>query len=97
MRTYGLSNEDYFVITVEIELNIPFPYQESMNILIEFCELWDSRIFSGSTQKRKAIISMPVHHFKTIFGKNPRIQTYEVPTGTEHFIESLKVKNINIE
>lgn len=82
------------MIRVIIELELVFPYKSSMGTLIEFCSLWDSRIFSGGTQKAKAIIAMPAYHFKVIFGQNPKVGNYDVPSGTEYFIESLKVKKV---
>ena len=85
------------MIKVTIELELVHPYKISMDTLVEFCSLWDSRIFSGGTQKRKAIISMPAHHFKVIFGTNPREKKYDVPSGTEKFIDALKVKEIIVE
>ena len=85
------------MIRVVIELSLLFPYQLSLDTLIEFCSLWDSRIFSGGSKKRIAIIAMPAHHFKVIFGTNPREQAYPVPSGTEHFIETLKVKDIVVK
>lgn len=85
------------MIRVVIELALVFPYKLSMDTLIEFCSLWDSRIFSGGSCKRIAVIAMPSHHFKKIFGTNPREKEYPVPTGAEHFIETLQVKDIIIK
>jgi len=85
------------MIRVVIELSLIYPYKLSMDTLIEFCNLWDSRIFSGGSQKRIAIIFMPGNHFKTIFGTNPREKEFPVPTGTGHFIETLKVKDIIVK
>lgn len=85
------------MIKVIMELELVYPYKISMDVLVEFCSLWESRIFSGGTQRRKAIISMPAHHFKVIFGTNPREKTYSVPSGAEHFIEALKVKDIIVK
>jgi len=85
------------MIRAVIELNLIFPYKRSMGTLAEFCSLWNSRIFSGGTQRLKAIIAMPSRHFKTIFGENPRVGKYGVPSGMEYFIESLKVKKILVK
>lgn len=85
------------MIRAVIELNLIFPYKLSMGALAEFCSLWDSRIFSGGTQRLKALISIPSHHFKTIFGENPRVGKYGVPSGMEYFIDSLKVKKIMVK
>jgi len=85
------------MIKVVMELELVYPYKMSMDVLLEFCYLWESRIFSGGTRRRKAIVQMPAHHFKVIFGQNPREKEYPVPRGTEHFIEALKVKDIIIK
>lgn len=85
------------MIRVVLELSLIFPYKISMDVLAEFCSLWNCRMFSASTQKRIAIISISAHHFKTIFGTNPRIKEFDVPSGTKHFIESLKVKDIIVK
>jgi len=85
------------VIRVVLEFSLIFPYKLSMDVLVEFCSLWNCRIFSASTQKRFAIIAMPAHHFKTIFGTNPRIREFDVPRGMGHFIETLKVKDIIVK
>ena len=77
-----------------MELELIFPYRLSMHTLVEFCSLWDCRIISGGTLRRKAIMAMPAHHFKVIFGTNPKEKVYEVPRGTKHFIEALRVKKI---
>ena len=45
-------------------------------------------------KKIKAIISIPLVHFKHIFGQNPQKKEYPVPSGMESFIESLRVKKI---
>lgn len=82
------------MIRAIIELSLVPPYERSMGTLIEFCGLWDSTPLYGGTKRRKAVISMPSHHFKSIFGRNPSVGQYAVPTGTEKFIESLKVKKI---
>jgi len=85
------------MINVIIELNLVFPYKISMGTLVEFCNLWDSRILSGGTQRLKVIIDMPSHHFKVIFGKNPIIGMSDIPSGMEYFIESLEVKKILVK
>ncbi len=85
------------MIKVVMELELVHPYKLSMDVLVKFCSLWESRIFSGGTSRRKAIISMPAKHFKVIFGTNPREKKYAVPAGAESFISALKVKDIIIE
>lgn len=82
------------MIRVLIELKLVYPYKVSMDTLTEFCSLWDCTILKGGTHRLRASISMPSDHFKKIFGKNPQTGTYEVPTGTGHFITSWKVKKV---
>ncbi len=77
-----------------IQLSLVHPYDLSMGTLVEFCGLWDSTIYYGGTQRRIATIAMPSKYFKIIFGSNPRMQSYPVPSGMEHFIESLRVEEI---
>jgi len=85
------------MIMAVIDIDLKYPYDLSMGTLVEFCSLWDSLIYSGSTQKRKAEIAMPSNHFKSIFGSNPVVKEYQVPKGTEKFIESLKVKEVIVK
>lgn len=82
------------MIKVIIELELVFPYSLSMGVLAEFCYLWDSTLLSGGTKRLKAIISMPSKHFKKIFGENPKKDIYPIPTGMEHFVENIRVKEI---
>jgi hypothetical protein len=88
---------EWYMIKVVMELELVHPYKISIDVLVEFCSLWETRILSGGTQKRIALIEMPAHHFKVIFGTNPREKKYAVPRGAESFIEALKVKDIIIE
>jgi hypothetical protein len=89
--------EWYYMIRVVMELELVHPYKISMDVLVEFCSLWESRIFSGGSQRRIATIEIPGNHFKHIFGTNPREKKYNVPSGMGHFISALKVKDIIVE
>ena len=85
------------MIRVLIELEIVFPYKKSINILSEFCNLWDCGLLEGGTNRPDALISMPSGKFKKMFGTNPRIGEYNIPTGAEHFIKKWNVKEIIIK
>ena len=85
------------MIRAVIELELVYPYKRSMVTLVEFCSLWDSRIFSAGTKRIKAIIAMPSHHFKHIFGANPAVREYNVPSGMEKFVSALKVKKVLVK
>jgi hypothetical protein len=77
-----------------IRFQLVFPYKLAMWTLVEFCRLWDCTLVSGGTKKLNATISMPANYFKKIFGENPRKQEYPIPSGMEHFIESVEVKKV---
>lgn len=85
------------MIKVLLECQIVYPYKRSIDTLVEFCSLWDSCLLEGGTNKLRAKILMPSVHFKKIFGANPRIGEYAVPSGMGYFINSLEVKKLKIE
>jgi hypothetical protein len=82
------------MIKAIIELELVYPYNKSLTILIEFCNLWNCHLMSGGTKKLKATISMPAHQFKKIFKRNPRIREYDIPSGMEKFVSKFTVKQI---
>lgn len=82
------------MIKAVIEIKLVYPYKRSMATLVDFCSLWDCVLLGGGTNRLKAIISMPVVHFKKIFGENPKVGKYKVPQGTEYFTTSWVVKKI---
>lgn len=78
-----------------LELELSYPYSQSLLTLLEFCGLWDCDIMKAGSHSSRATISMPVNFFKSIFGENPRPdKTYEVPKGTEHFIVKIIIKKV---
>ena len=85
------------MIKVLIELELTFPYKKSMIILSEFCHLWSCGLLEGGTNRANALISIASGNFKRIFGENPRVKKYKVPTGTEHFTKNWEVKKIHIK
>ena len=90
-----MSRTCFFKMTKAIiELELVYPYQLSMGVLVEFCYLWDCHIISGGTQKLKATISMPSIYFKQIFGRSPITREYAVPKGMEKFISKMTVKEV---
>jgi len=82
------------VIRARIEIELVYPYKQSLDTLLDFVNIWACRIIKGGTSQSKAVISMPVKKFKNIFATNPRIGKYKIPAGTEHFISSVEVKKI---
>ncbi len=84
------------MIKAILEIELVNPYSESINVLHEFNKLWGCVLLKGGTRKEKAIISISLKSFKTIFGVNPMVGQYEVPKGTQHFLSSLKVKEIKV-
>lgn len=83
------------MLKVILELELAYPYSQSIMTLLEFCGLWDCDILKAGTNSADAVINMPTKFFKVIFGINPQKgKTYEVPKGTEHFIISIVVKKV---
>jgi len=77
-----------------LECELVYPYKRSIDTLVAFCTLWDSCLLYGGTNKLVAKFSMPVVHFKKIFGENPRVKEYSVLSGMGYFIKSIEVKKI---
>ena len=73
------------MIKALIELELVYPYKKSMAVLADFCTVWECGLLGGGTNRPKAKIAMPSKHFKRIFGTNPIVRAYDVPSGTEKF------------
>lgn len=82
------------MIKAMLELELVYPYNRSMGTLADFCGLWDCTILKGGTNSVKVSVSMPSFHFKKIFGVNPRVGEYNIPSGMEKFIAGVKVEKI---
>jgi len=81
-----------------MELELVYPYSQSLLTLLEFCGLWDCDILKAGTNDSNSVISMPTKFFKVIFGVNPvKGKRYEVPKGTEHFISSVFIRKVKGE
>lgn len=82
------------MIRVLLEMELVYPYSQSLSVLADFCVLYHSAILLAGTHKKLCKISMPLNHFKNIFHVNPIEKEYEVPSGMENFIESVVVKKV---
>ena len=85
------------MIRILLDIELQQPYSNSLDTLTAFCSVWDSVILFGGTYKEKAIISMPLRHFKKIFKTNPSIKNYPIPSGMGTFIGAIRVKEIEVE
>jgi hypothetical protein len=86
------------MIIVKLNIELVYPYSKSLTTLLEFCRLFRCSVLYGGTKKKNAIISMKSNTFKTIFKTNPQKEDkYKAPSGAEHFIKSIKVKDIKIK
>ena len=77
-----------------IDFKLIFPYPQSAEFLVQLCNLWSCKIITLSTKKPHAIIMMPWKKFKIIFGRYPRIDNFDIPANTEHFLEEITVKEV---
>jgi hypothetical protein len=86
------------LLRVILELEMSYPYSQSLLTLLEFCGLWDCDIIKAGSHSSKSTISMPTKFFKVIFGENPIVgKDYEVPKGTENFIVKIIVKKVKVK
>lgn len=85
------------MIEVIIELELVYPYKKSFNTLLDFNNIWNCNMLGGGTNRKKAKIAMPSKTFKQIFGSNPKVAKYDIPSNSEHFLQSIKVVKINCD
>jgi hypothetical protein len=78
-----------------MELGLLYPYSESCRLVADLASLWSCRIMRLSSNGEEATIGMPVEKFNMIFGEIPQLGKWKVPQGTEHFISSVKVTDID--
>jgi len=82
------------MIKTYIKLELKHPYKQSIDSLLDLCNIWNGTVIEANTNKSKAQIILPSSKFKKIFGCNPIVKKYKVPRGTEHFIRYVKVFKI---
>lgn len=75
------------MIKAVVELTLVYPYVQSLMNLFDFISLWNCSLMSARTLSNKATIAMPSDRFKILFGENPRVGRYKIPTGAEYFLE----------
>ena len=81
-------------IFVIMALKLIYPYVKSVEVAVDFAQLWHCRIIASSTQRGYAILAMPWDRFQIIFDGNPIVGDYKPPKGSEHFIEKIRVSSI---
>lgn len=74
-----------------IKIGLIFPYKVGIESLLKLSATWSCDIIKISTKKKYQIIAMPWKHFRSIWGTNPYRGEWNVPEGTEDFIESVEV------
>lgn len=82
------------MIKILIELELNYPFSQSLSTLINFCIIYESVILRGGTNNPKSRIIMPLNYFKRIFNSNPCIKEYNLPSGMEKFAKKIKVLEI---
>jgi len=75
------------VIKAVVELTLVYPYVQSLMNPFDFISLWNCTLVSAETLSSKAIIAIPSDRFKLLFGENPRVGRYKIPTGAGYFLE----------
>lgn len=82
------------MIKTVVQLNLIYPYVQSLLNLFDFISLWGCTLVSAATLSSQATIDIPLDKFKILFGENPRKGKYKVPVGAEYFLEAVEVKEI---
>ena len=82
------------MIKIILDMELVYPYSDSLTVLIDFCAIWDSALLFGGTYLAKAQISMPLTYFKKIFHENPQLKEYSIPSGMEKFVSKIRVSKI---
>jgi len=77
-----------------VELKLVRPINKSLEVLYKLVNLWQFNLIKSGTYNEKAIIEIPEDKFKKIFGDKPSTGEWEVPNGTQHFIEKFVVTQI---
>jgi hypothetical protein len=85
------------MIKVKIKLGLKYPYKISLMTLLDFNKLWGCQLISADTKKEDAKILIPCNQFKKIFGSNPLVGEYNIPSGMGTFVQSIRVIKIIVE
>ena len=77
-----------------VTLKLVRPYNQSVEVLYKLVNLWQFNLIQSGTRSNKAIVEIPEDKFKKIFGEEPSTGEWEVPSGTQSFIEKFTVTKI---
>ena len=77
-----------------LEIELVRPYSQSLDSLLELATIWGCDLIKVSPIKPIGVIAMPEKSFRAIWGQSPRKAECDVPTGTEHFISRLRVREL---
>jgi hypothetical protein len=76
------------------EIHLVYPYNKSLEILLDLVSTWGMSLLDAKTHKEKATVSIPSTSFKNIFDIKPKKGKLEVPKGTEFFISKMEIIDI---
>lgn len=79
---------------VLLEINLHRPYGRSIDPLLEMANIWSCDLVRVGPQRSANTIAMSFRNFRTIWDRNPVVGEIEVPSGTEHFIQAIRVVKI---
>lgn len=85
---------DNIEIIAEVYLN--YPYDESLNLLINLISSWGLFLLESNTSSQKAKIAIPSKRFKNLFGKNPKVGMETTIKEIENHIKKIKVIEIKV-
>lgn len=77
-----------------IEIDLPFPFKISLEVLNQFLNTWGGRHISCGTLRKTATFAIDDYKFAMIWGERPRVGRWRVPEGAEHFMEDVRVIDV---
>lgn len=81
-------------LEIILQVELVRPYGQSLGALLEMANIWRCHLVKVSPSKPMQVIKMPWKSFKKIWGTNPKKGVIEIPSGTEFFITSIRILDI---
>jgi len=82
-------------IHIDVIFSMKYPFNESASSLLGWANLHRMKNLVISTEKKDAIIRVPLSVFEKEFGSRPRIgSSYPIPSGAGAFLTKIVVKEI---
>jgi hypothetical protein len=78
-----------------LEVELVYPFKQSVEVFVAFCNVWEFKMLGCSTRKRIASLAAPWGKFKKIWHCNPVTGSHKVPEGAEGFLAAVRVLRVS--